>query len=70
MRVWFHVANWLSPELILDKFGHVWFYGREEFRIDFELKQLWVAFALDKKFYTEFYYKFDFMIKGNYYKCQ
>lgn len=56
MRVWIGIGELIpSPKLILDTFLHIWFHIREEFIIDYELKQLLVAFALDPKFDTEFY---------------
>lgn len=44
--VWFHVRELIIDlEFILDLFLHAWFHFVEDFKIDFELKQFWVAFA-------------------------
>lgn len=61
-HIWFHFGELIPcPKLILDKLSHVWFHIKKEpridseFIIDYELKQLWVAYALDKKNYVELY---------------
>lgn len=57
MRSWFDIGELIpSVKLILDTFLHILFHVGEEFIIDFGLKQLWVAFMLDSKFYTKFYF--------------
>jgi len=45
--VWSDVRELIIDDLefILDLFLHVWFHFVEDFKIDFELKQFWVAFA-------------------------